>query len=902
MNGLAYVIPSLLRNPRRTAAYLAGTLIAVGLLSSVLFFVAGSAQVLTQRSIASVHVDMQAVSSDPRAGATSLRSQLAHQPGVSAAARFALAGFSRAEFQAGNRIGQTAGGKIMAVDPGYFPIFHAPVIRQGSFTPGGVVISQDLGTNLGARVGDTLTLHFSSGVAPLRVTITGVASMLNTDALFAPLDPIQRANPFNPPANVVIMDYSRFESGLKPALLAHAPAPTAGAAVVLRHTGPVVEQIQLRIDRSQLPADPSQAKIYTTDLLHRLELALVGRISILDNVSAALDQAQADVLWAQVIFVFLTLPGVVLAAALARYVTATVIDAQRRELALLRIRGTGPRHLITLLAMALGLVALGGVLLGLGAGWLTARVAGGALTVAAGPLLLRTILIALVAGLILGIASTFWPLLNFVRTPITQARHRAGQQGAPLWRRLYLDLFALVAGIVVYIVTQRNGFAPVLNAEGNPTISLSFFTFLAPLLFWVGSILLLVRLSQGLVSRSGHILERSLGRGGTVSELAGRTLRRRSGTLHQAVVLVAMAVAFSTGLITFVHTYNQQQRVDASLTLGSDVKVTVLNRAQSGIVNSRLNVAGVSSVTPFRSTVAYVGAEIQDIFGIDLRTFGRTTRLADSFFVGASAATTLHRLETTPHGIIVSAETARDYSLVMGDSLLLRLFNIHSHRYVATRFRLVGVAREFATAPKDAFLVANLAYLQQATAQSGVDAFLIRTSGSAGDVAARLRTRFAQGPAVHVDDLNHVQQQLATSLTSLNLSALANIDYFFTAIMVLAGMLVFALAVLLERAREFAMLEVIGTTPRQLRSLLLIEVAYAGGMGCIFGLAVGLGFAQMLVQILASIFDPPPTAIALPWSSLLAIVALVIVAGFLAWLTASLRLRRLDVSQTLRET
>jgi len=79
-------------------------------------------------------------------------------------------------------------------------------------------------------------------------------------------------------------------------------------------------------------------------------------------------------------------------------------------------------------------------------------------------------------------------------------------------------------------------------------------------------------------------------------------------------------------------------------------------------------------------------------------------------------------------------------------------------------------------------------------------------------------------------------------------------------------------------------------------------VAYAGGMGCLFGLAVGLGFAQMLVQILASIFDPPPTAIALPWSSLLAIVALVIVAGFLAWLTASLRLRRLDLSQTLRET
>lgn len=900
MRLLAYVLPSLSRNPRRTAAYLIGTVIAVGLLASVLFFVVGAAGVLTQRSIASVRPDMQVVATDPGASVSALQHALAGQSGVRATERFALASFSGSQLQKGTRLGQTGEGKLVAIDPSYFAVFGAPVVRQGAFTSTGAVISQDLGTNLGARVGDTITLQFAHGVPPRRLRVTGVASMLNTDTLFAPLDPRVRGNPFNPPANVVLMDYGQFERSLKPALLQGGGSQSSGA-VVVRSQAPVVEQVHLRLDRGPIPADPAQARFYTTDLRHRLELAFTGRVTIFDNVAAALDQAQTDVLWAQVIFVFLALPGVVLAAALSRYVTATVIDAQRRELALLRIRGIGPRQVLSLLGVALLLVALLGVLLGLGAGWLTARLVGGTGGLSAGPLLLRTVLLAFGAGLILGAIGTFWPLVGFIRAPIVEAQRRVGRGESPLWARLYLDVLALAAGIVVYLLTQRNGFQPVLNAEGNPTISLSFFTFLAPLLFWLGAVLVVVRLSRWLVRRSGDLLASRLSRRrGLVGELGARTLSRRSGSLHQAVVLVAMAVAFSAGLATFVHIYNQQQRVDAELTLGSDVKVTVLDRRQSAVVAGRLAAPGVTAVTPFRSTVAYVGTEIQDMFGIDVPSFMRATRLTDSFFVGSTAADTLRRLQATPDGILVSAETARDYSLNRGDSLRLRLFNRASGRYAPVQFHLVGVAREFATAPKDAFLVANLAYIQHAMEDQGVDTYLIKTSAPP-TVADTLRGRFAAGPTVHVQDLSSVQQQLATSLTSLDLGALSRIDYVYTLVIMLTGLLVFALAVLLERGRDFAMLEVLGVSPAQIRGLLLLEVGYAVVAGSILGLAVGLGFAQMLIQILTSIFDPPPDALALPWGSLGLIFGLVLVSGVMAWGVAAARLARSNLAAVLRE-
>jgi putative ABC transport system permease protein len=903
MSVLAYVVPSVLRNPRRSAAYLIGTVIAVGLVSSVLFFVVASAHDLTQRTLAPVRVDMQAVLSDPRASTTAVQHSLLGRPQVAVAQRFALAGFDGAQVRSGNRIGQTSSGKIMAVDPGYFAAFGAPVLRSGRFAAGGVVISLDMGTNLGARVGDMLTLTFPRHAPPVRVPITGIASMTNTDVLFAPLDPLLRANPFNPPANVVIMNYHRFESALKPALLAHAP-PAPTGSFVLRAQAPVFEQVQLRLKRALIPADPAQAKTYVSRLQRSLEVGSGSRVTIFNNLASALDQAQSDVLWAQVIVVFLAVPGVVLAMALAGYVTATVIEAQRRELALLRMRGVGPRQLLSLLGIGLLLVALAGVVIGIGAGWITARVAAGASTAtgAGDPLVVRSLLLALAAGLILGVASTLWPLRGVIGAPIVESRRRVARGRAPLWARLYLDVACLIVALVIYEVTQANGgFQPVLNAEGNPTVSLSLFIFVAPLLFWIGAILLLVRVSRGLVGRSGRLLARGFGRG-VVGWLAARTLQRHSGSLHQAMVLVAMAVTFSTALVTFVHTYDQQEHVDAELTLGSDVRVDVVNRSQSDAVARRLSVPGVAAITPFRSTVAYVGAEIQDIFGIDVPSFTRATRLADTFFVGSSAQDTLRRLQATTNGILVSQETFRDYSLRLGDSLLLRMFNALRHAYVPVRFRLVGVAREFATAPKDAFLVANLAYVQQATGGGGVDLFLVRTTGDPSALAGTLRARFAAGPLVHVDDLTNVQQQLSTSLTSLNLSGLTRIDYFYTLVMVVTALLVFALAVLLERGRDFAVLQLLGTSPGQIGRLLLAEIGYAVVAGCVFGLAVGLAFAALLVQILTAIFDPPPDAIVVPWSTLAGLLAIVLLCGLAACLLASQRLWRDNLAQTLRDT
>ena len=79
----------------------------------------------------------------------------------------------------------------------------------------------------------------------------------------------------------------------------------------------------------------------------------------------ALKGATGDVVAARLLFIFLGLPGVLLAAYLSRNATQLVSEAQRSEVALLRSRGIAPRKLLGVLAWTAFLVSIIGTTLGL---------------------------------------------------------------------------------------------------------------------------------------------------------------------------------------------------------------------------------------------------------------------------------------------------------------------------------------------------------------------------------------------------------------------------------------------------------------------------------------------------------------------------------------------------------
>ena len=103
---------------------------------------------------------------------------------------------------------------------------------------------------------------------------------------------------------------------------------------------------------------------------------------------------------------------------------------------------------------------------------------------------------------------------------------------------------------------------------------------------------------------------------------------------------------------------------------------------------------------------AYVGSDLQDLYGIDAPHIDEATSMSDAYFQ-APARRNVGPTRATPDGVLVSEETVSDYQLNPGDLINLRLQSAGDHQYHVVPFHFIGVVREFPTAPRNSFLVAN---------------------------------------------------------------------------------------------------------------------------------------------------------------------------------------------------
>jgi putative ABC transport system permease protein len=307
---------------------------------------------------------------------------------------------------------------------------------------------------------------------------------------------------------------------------------------------------------------------------------------------------------------------------------------------------------------------------------------------------------------------------------------------------------------------------------------------------------------------------------------------------------------------------------------------------------------GVAGATPFVDRVVYVGPEAQDLLAIDATSLAGVAPLSDGFFKGSTAAAALDALRAQPDAILVSNETAIDYSIVPGDHLKIRVPDANGN-LVTVVFTMAGIALEFPTAPKDAFLVANQSYVASQTGNDKISFVLVKADGDVTGAAARLATR--AGAGWQVSDLTTTTARIANNITSVDLSSLVLIDVAFAVLIGAVGVALFLLAGLAERRRELATLTAIGAEPGQLRATLLGEAIVIGGAGIAAGLLTGAFVGIALLQILAGVFDPPADRPAVPFVAVLLMTGTVVAAVAVALVIADRALQRLSVASELRE-
>ena len=900
LSGLAWRL--VVRAPGRTLAAAFGVAIASALVVAVVLFGSASGTTVTRRALAHVPVDAQAILSAGADRAAAART-IAADPAVRAALPFDLVHFDTAALNRSDAATQTSTGVIVGIDSGYSSTTGLFRLSSGASTSGQVTISRDLATNLGATPGDTIAFTLPGGaVTGLRVS--GIVDISGADLVLGPTDAAHRAAGANPPTNVAITDPATAAS-----IAAQIPAGTqagdpgagvagGGASIPVTTAEPAVRhELHLLYDHSQLPGDPVEAQRWLDLVRRRIERQAAGSLTIADDAGASLEPVATDLAWGRILFIFLALPGVILALTLSRFATEAAAESNRQQAALLRARGTSGRRLLGLFVAVSGISALIGAIVGalLGAALAGALFGAELAAAAAGVTIVGSIVVAVGATALLATLMAVPVLRDQLRSEVVIGRQEVQRVGRPLWQRLYLDVLAIAGAIAVYVLVAGSGVHPVLNGEGDPTVSLALTSFVAPLLFWIGGSLILLRLVSLAIRRSGRLdrlLGRPLGPGG---ELAARSLAARPRSASRVIVLLALAVSFASSVLIFDATYRQQQRVDAELTLGADYQAVptapVDARAAATVVGP-----GVSFASPFGHRVVYVGSEAQDLLAVDPTTLGNVAPLSDGFFQGSTATRALATLAAQPDAILVSAETAHDYSLVNGDRVRIRVPDAHG-QLRQVDFRMAGVALEFPTAPKDAFLVANLAYVAAQTSDPTISFVLARASGepSSTELSARL------GSGWTVSDLSTTTARLANGVTAVDLRDLVILDVAFALLIASIGVALFLLSGLADRRREFATLEAIGAEPGQLRSIVAGETAVVGVAGWTAGLLTGGLVGVALLTILAGVFDPPADLPALPIAAL-GLVTLVVLLGLAAAVAvASSAIGRIAVLGALRE-
>ena len=469
-----------------------------------------------------------------------------------------------------------------------------------------------MAANLGVGVGDRVSIG-RAGMPDAHVRIDGIVDFTAPQQLLLPPAASTAATQAPVPDNVLIVPAARWRALF--------------GALARAHPALVRRQVHANLTHGALPRDPSAAYARALGLARNFETRTAGTAVVGNNLATALDAARGDSLYARVAFLFLGLPGALLAALLTGAIAGAGADRRRRDQALLRARGA-TSAVLTRLALAESLlVGIAGGAVGLGAAAAIGASAFGSSSFGA-----NATASAAWAGALA--CSPAWPSRRS-RSPCPRGATRAGSPlrtraspcGAPAvpgGRPTGLDLLAIAGAILVYRATSGGGAQLVLVAEGSTQVSVNYWSFLAPLLAWIGVALLSYRLAE-LCLAARPETDRA--------RLAARLGRARGDRRleHVAAARIdrAHARADRPDDVLRRHDCGVQRHLPAA----GRGRRPPLERRRRGARRERSGRAAgepprqrrrkpraVASTEPLQHRYAYIGRDLQDLYGVDATT------------------------------------------------------------------------------------------------------------------------------------------------------------------------------------------------------------------------------------------------------------------------------------------
>ena len=878
------------RAPRRLALGAIGVAFPVAMLAATLLFVDYAVHTMTRTALAPVQVEMKALATSLNVDIEAMSRRLAAVPGVRRAERFAAADVVVGAQGTSGR----ATARLFAVDPSYLAHHRFPHVVSGALGHGALLNPALRGSpGFAATKRVSIELPGQGQSIKLSLPVGGVADLRSATSWFEiPTGNVQGDVAMVPRG--IVVDYATFARTVLPAARARLGTTTPVLNPDLADLPPVTLESHVSVDHRTYPSDPGSAATWSSALRHRLERQAPGQIVVADNAVEVLTEASVDAGDAKILFLLLGIPGALAAAALGLSTESALAEANRREDALLRLRGATDGQVARLATANAVAAGIAGTVLGL-------AVAAAAVSAVIGhPMwqeastggLVTSALLATLAGALTTAARLLPRLRASRRADLTEQRRVLQPGWRPLWLRARLDLVAIGVGAAILAINLASGGLRQTPIQG-PSVALSFYVLLAPIALWIGVSLVAVR---GLLALSARRVAPARTRPlGTWRGAALRWLGRRPARTAVAMLLGILAVAFATEVVTFVGTYRDAKTADAHAAFGSDLRLV----PQPSDLPPPPPRGGphVAATTPIRHVGARADTDRKTILVVDPSSYDAGTSVAPRILAGQG----LGALARNPKGVLVSKEIATDFEVKPGDPLSLTLFPDDEELKRNATLRVLGVYRSFPPdSPPSELVMSTRSFAPFLLPPP--DFYLARTLAgqSASSVASELRWRGLRHTYA-IATSGEASRAGERTLAALNLTGLSRIAAVGAGLIAAVGIAVLGAFVVLERRREFAILRAVGADTPQL----LVSPAQEGVIAALgslaLGVPIGVGLGILSVRVLGLFFTLPPPLVAVPGGALAGLAALVVAACALALGAALSAVTRIGPAEVLRE-
>jgi putative ABC transport system permease protein len=830
-------------------------------------------------------------------GLDELAREIAAEPGIATAASLSIADLGTDTLRAGTRVA-IGPAKVFGFDSAFAERDESIVIDQGSLTVDGAVLSAEASRALAVGPGGNIDIELPDG-SKLDIEVTGVADLSRSRSLFSSRRGGDLETFIYRP-NVVIVSSETFADMVLPAF------ERAAASGSGRLKSPPILEVDIAVDRDRLDADPATAAAQTERIASQVMAIAEHQDYLLDNITNTLHVAAADATVAKRLFVFLGVPGALLAAMLAAYAGNVLAEAQRREHATLRVRGASRRDLLRMLALRTAMLTGAGAVVGLTAGYVTAAAILGrtSLERASAARLATSAVTGTLAGFVATGAALYLTGRRSIDREIAEDRARLATR-APLWRRARLD----IVGLVVVVVGTVWAFATHAfdGAAGSVyfgrAVELNLRLLVLPVAVWITGSLVAARVLGSTLRRTRPASSSHLGSVGR--SLLRRSLGRRPWAVSNGAIVASLIVALSTCLGVFTSSYDRAKVNDARYATGADIRITpspTSERTYGTTDSTAFETAAIASVTPVVFGLSNVilrsdrTSDPANLAAIDPAGFARVAP------VDAMTATGLDLLTGRGDTVLISTDMAAFLRTRPGDTLHVLLARATPDQ-VEVELTIAGLYERLPGFPDGADAVIDIGLHVAAVPDKPPDFFLAATTRSDDATLTAAVAELRDGPAaadIQIDTRIGTLDRDQSSLAALNIAGLIDLDSVFALGMATVTIAIFVFGLLLQRRREYVILRAQGVEPRTIRLLIGAEAAAVAVGGTAAGLVIGVAMGYSFVAVLRPLFVLNPVVV-VPVSAIATPALLVATATLVSVVLGSRLVDSLEPTELLRD-